>query len=461
MAFTKSTAAISDMTDMASCNHLPRAMPRLSVREGLLRYRNDRDGILAELGDRGVDMIDTKLGSIRLVYITEANLAHQALVTHNDAFTKGPAVGKHLVKVLGNGLLTSHGEDHRAQRKALAPKFSPRHIAQFIQTKIELTEAMLDRWRNQECEDFDSEMNTLTMLIAARTMFGAAMTAEDLNTISEGVTLANHWVIKQSMSLLRAPSWMPTPDNRRIQRALKRMDNVVYRLIQEHRERPAAFDVLNALLMARDDEGRGMDDTLVRDQVLTFFLAGHETASTTMSWAYRILCEHPEVMERIKDEADMIFKADRPDVRKLEFTRAAVQEIMRIRPPAYVIGRQAREDLTVGDYQINAGDYMAVNVLGIHRRADYFEEPLSFRPERFLSEPAWPRAAYIPFGVGPRVCIGNHFAMQELMIVLALMCKSVKFNAEIEKSTSYCGFDAEPLVTMRPVGELPSPTDFR
>ena len=470
-----------DPSTTESCIVRAPAIPKISAFAGLQRYRNDRVGILAELGDERIDIVESRFGPLRLVFITEAELARKVLVEHNDSLRKGPAISRHAGPLLGNGLLSSHGADHRAQRKVLAPKFTPRQIAGYAQTMVDLTEAMIARWQSSPPVCFDEEVTALTMTIAARTMFGTDISTADIDALSTGVSIANHWFIEQSTSFLPLPLWVPTPRNLQMRKVLRAMDSVVYRMIAEHRSKGIEGDVLAALLAARDDNDVGMSDQLIRDQVITFFIAGHETISSTLGWMYRLLRERPDVAERIAAEAEQVLGARTNEkasdaqsgiaanARKLVYTRAAVQEIMRLRPGAYMIGRQALADIIVGGYRIQAGSYIAVNTLGLHRRADYFEDPLAFRCERFMTEPAWPRAAYQPFGAGPRVCIGNHFAMMEATLVLALICRAARFDTSDTRefaggsgsSNGRVEFDANPLITLRPKNRIPFDLTWR
>ncbi len=456
--------ALSGSTDMAPrC----RPIPRVSFREGLLRYRNDRVDLLAQLGDDRVDIVKSTLGPVSLIVITEIALAQEVLLKRNSSFIKGPGVSRHAKALLGNGLLTSSGDDHRAQRKVLAPKFKPTHIAGFADTMLELTTSMLDRWATCPPEDFDREISSLTMSIAARTMFGSDVTESDIEVLYDGLRGANQWIIDQSMSPLPLPLWVPTPRNVQMKRTRNETDSLVRRLLSEHRAKAPQNDVLSALLAATDADGIGMSDEQLRDQIITFFIAGHETISTTLGWAYRLLCERPELADTIAAEADEVFgpvggtePRTTPNYRGLVVTRAVLQEIMRLRPAAYMLGRQAIEDVRIGEHQFDAGDYVVVNTLGIQRHSDYFDDPLHFRHERFLKEPTWPRNAYQPFGSGRRVCIGNHFAMLEGTIVLSRLCQAMRFHHNGQHAFDPMqGSDgiheSNPMITLQPTSRFP------
>lgn len=441
------------------------SIPRISLRAGLWRYRNDRYGLLTELGDNRADIVESRLGSLGLVIVTEAGLARSVLAEHNDAFRKGPAMERHALPLLGDGLLTSMGAEHRRQRKVLAPRFTPRQIGAYAATMAELTRDMLERWRAGACSnDFTMEITGLTMAIAARTMFGAELPDEDVETLSEGLEVANRWVIKECTSLTHWPLSLPTARNRRMRRALAAMDAVVYRLIAEHRASERTDDVLSALLNARDEHGQGMDDQLVRDQVMTFFMAGHETIATTLSWAFHLLSRNPRAAAELAAEADAVLPEgyrsprDIKALRGLSYAKNVLLEAMRLYPPIYVVGRQALRDVYIGgrgEYRIRSGTYVAINPLGLHRRPDYFADPEAFRPERHAGEGTWPRSAYLPFGAGPRVCIGNHFGTMEGMIVLALLAREIEFTGTRKQIA------AEPLITLRPAGGVPFSVTWR
>ncbi len=438
-------------------------IPQISPRAGLWRYRNDRVGLLTELGDQCVDIVESALGPLRLVIITEAHLARAVLTKNDHAFGKGPAISRHAKPLLGRGLLTSMDDEHRAQRKLLAPRFLPGMIAGFRQTMIDLTLAMLDRWRKQPPSDIDGEFSALTMSIAARTMFGSDIPPADTATLAKGLAVAMRWVIDQSVSVAAMPLWLPTPRNLRMRRALRDMEAMVYRIIAERRADRGRQDVLSTLLAAQDEHGEGMSDREVRDQVMTFFMAGHETVASTMSWCYRLLRNRPEVLDRMAAEANVAFDPASGDLgtssQAFPYTRAVLNEVMRLRPAAYIIGRQARQNVTIGGYTIRAGSYVAINPLGMHRRPDYFADPLVFRSDRFVGEPTWPRAAFQPFGAGARSCIGNHFALMEATLVLALMARAMRFSGSEDGDIGSDGpvppLRADALVTLRPIDPVP------
>jgi cytochrome P450 len=434
-------------------------IPSIGVRGGLFRYRNQRVELLTSLGREQRDVVLSELGNLRLVVVSNAELARTLLVDRAADLGKGPALSRFARPVLGEGLLTATGDSHRNQRKLLAPKFRPRHIAGYAETMVEHTARMIARWREREPENFHDEAVDLTIRIAAETMFGGEV-GDRIESIGAALDVCNRWIIAEATSLLHLPTWAPTPRNRRLADALEVLDGTVRDMIASHRAAPASSDdVMSVLLDARDEDGNGMDDERIRDEVMTFFMAGHETTANALAWAFQLLARNPAVAASLHDEVDGVLQGLPPtveDVRRLEYTGRVASEVLRLYPPSYMIGRQALVELEAGDYRIPAGAYIVINSFGMHRRADYFEDPEAFRPERFAADPQpWPRGAYIPFGLGPRVCIGNHFATMELVLILAMLAQHTEFRGCPET------IEPDPLITMQPRGGVPFEVAWR
>jgi cytochrome P450 len=256
-------------------------------------------------------------------------------------------------------------------------------------------------------------------------------------------------------SPIQVPYAWPIPRHQRMRRAVAALDAVVYRLIAERRRAgDDAGDVMSMLLVARDeDDGSGFTDRQVRDEVMTLLLAGHETTANALTWALSLLGRHPEARARLEAEADALGRpATTADAERLPYTLAVLEEAMRMWPPAYALGRQCVRDVDLAGYHFPAGAVVIGNIWGLHHRPDVYPQPYEFRPERFTAEAkkARPRGAYLPFGTGPRVCIGNHFAMLEAQIALSSLVRTLRF--EPLSATEPTG---EPLVTLRPRGGLP------
>lgn len=436
------------------------AIPRLSVREGLARYRSDRLALLRDLGETKTPIVESVFGPIRLIVVTDSELCRELLVKNAKKLKKGPAISRYAAPILGDGLLSSEGESHKRQRKILSPKFQPRHMARYAADMIGETRAMLGRWKaGKHSEDFSTEMIELTMAIAAQTMFGTNID-DVVATVSEALDTGNRYIIDEAVSLVHLPLSLPTPRNLAMQRSLEKLDEVIYQMIRQHRERPDdPGDVLSVLLDARDeDDGSGLSDELVRDEVVTFFLAGHETTANALAWAYPLLCDNPNVVTKLQAEVAEVLGDREPtfeDVARMPYTANVFKEVTRLYPPSYMIGRQACESFELGGYSVKKGAYVLVNSFGSHRRSDYFPDPEAFQPERFANEGGRPKLSYVAFGAGPRVCIGTHFAMLEGVLILAMLAQNIDFVDS--------GFDyqSEALITLRPKNGVPFTLKWR
>ena len=438
----------------------PLPLPDIGLRTGLLRYRSDRFGLLVDEGRRRRDLAWTQLGPVGLAIITEAGLAQEVLLDQAERMTKSRGIRVFARPLLGDGLISSEDPLHRRQRKLLAPGFQSRRIARYAGDMAAMTEALLARWKDGEQRDFAHEMMRLTVAIAAKTMFGSSDVPADV--IGAALDVANRWIIEQSTSILPLPLSWPTPRNRAMRAALAELDAVVYQLIRARRDGGEdTGDILSMMLAAQhDDDDSHMLDRQVRDEVMTFFMAGHETTATALAWMFHLLRSNPDALATLQRELDTVLAGRTPtfdDLPSLPYTRQVVQETLRLYPPAYMIGRRAIEPITVGRHQVPAGSYLLINVLGMHRRDDVFADPERFRPERFApeAERAIPRGAYIPFGTGPRVCIGNQFAIMEGMLLCAALFQAIDPLPDGGRARDHRDVETEPLITLRPLGGVP------
>jgi cytochrome P450 len=298
-------------------------------------------------------------------------------------------------------------------------------------------------------------MMRLTLAIVGRTLFDADVMG-DAREVGDALTIANRFIIDAVTALVPVPVSWPVPRNLKNRRAIDRLDAVIYRMIRERRaEGRDHGDFLSMLLAAQDeDDGGRMTDRQVRDEAMTLFLAGHETTANALAWAFYLLADHPDAYRRLAEEADVALGGRAPtleDLPRLPYAAMVFKEALRLYPPAYMVGRQAIRTTALSDIAVEEGQLCFANIHGMHRRADYFPDPERFRPERFgPGEPEPPKMGYIPFGAGPRVCIGNHFALMEGQLCLAALAQRVRF----ERTTSG-PIAPEPLVTLRPKGGVP------
>ncbi len=426
----------------------------------LSAFRNDQIGLLLRLAKEHPEIIDMPMGLVRhMVTISSPALANEVLVSKQLSFVKSPGMAIFLKPVLGGGLLTSETPSHERQRKLLAPAFAHKRVSSYAGTMAARAQTFADAIPHGSTIDVADAMMRLTLEIVGKALFDAEVGA-DADVVSEAVSTAMEVAMGQMSSLLPIPPIVPTPANRRYRKAVKRLDGVIYRIIEEHRRQGGdRGDVLSMLLETRDEDGRPMSDRQVRDEAMGLFLAGHETTANALAWTFYLLARHPIARLRMEAELDALGRApDHDDLKALPYTLAVFKEAMRLYPPAYVLGRcpvrdRSGRDVVIGGHRIPPRSVVLVNTIGIHRRADLFPDPERFDPERFLGdrEKQLPRCAYMPFGAGARVCIGTHFALMEGHVLLATIARRVRFDLTSTTPVQY-----DPLVTLRPRGGIPA-----
>ncbi len=431
-------------------------VPGLPLVGNLLQFRRDRLA-LQDSAARVGPIARVMLAHLPIYLVTDADLAHDVLVEHAGAVTKSAGL-QFLRPMLGDGLLLAEGDTHKRHRKLLAPAFAPKRLEKYGDIMVEETRTQLARWQHGRRVDVAHEMMERTLAIAGRTMFGADV-RRDAPAVAAGLELGMRAQVANLRSPLQLGYEWPLPRHRQMRRAVKLLDEVVYRLIAEGRARGTdRGDVLSILLLARDEDG-GLSDQQVRDEVMTLLLAGHETTANALTWTWFELGRHPDVLAKLETEiatlgARAVTVEDLP---QLPFNLAVLEEAMRLHPPAYMTGRETVQELVLGGHRLPKGSIVAVNIRGIHRRADDFPAPAAFLPERMLpdAKKARPRHYYLPFGAGPRVCIGSHFALLEAQLALATMVQHARLRPLANR------VDPEPLVTLRPRGGMPALVELR
>lgn len=429
-------------------------LPGLPLVGSLPAFREDLIALLMRTSALG-PMARFRLLRIPLHVTTDLSVVQQILMEKRESFQKTRELSVYLQPLLGTGLLAAEDETHQRHRKLLAPAFAARRVASYGDLMVEETIAQVARWRGDRTVDMMDEMTMLTLTIVGRALFGRGM-REETEQIAQAFTAAMRAMMKRITGLLQAPYAVPLPAHRQMRRAVAELDGVVQRIIAQRRaEARDRGDVLSMLLMTRDaEDGRGLSDAEVRDEIITL-LAGHEATASALTWLWYELGKHPEVVTKLRTEVDEVL-GGRPvtvtDLPRLPYTLAVLEENLRLHPPVYAISREARGDVEVGGYRFGARASIFLNTYAIHRRPDFYPEPLAFRPERMTPEAkkARPRHAFLPFGDGPRVCIGAHFAMLELQLALATMIQRGHVDVEPgERGT-------DPLMTLRLRGGLPA-----
>jgi cytochrome P450 len=434
-----------------AANRLPPGPRPFLPTTNLFAFRRDRSGFLARLAREYGDFVYFKLGPQHIFLINHPDYIRDVLVTHNKNFMKseGAQRGKRL---MGEGMATSEGEFHRRQRRLSQPAFHRQQIADYAATMGEYAARMRDGWREGETREMSREMMRLTLAIACKTFFDAEVESEADeigDAFSEAISLFNFLILPYSRLLEK----LPLPVVRRFHDARERLDATIYRMIDERRRNGRdRGDLLSILIRARDEEGdgSGMTDQQLRDEMMTIFFAGHETTANALTWTWYLLSQNPEVEARLHREIDEVLNGRLPsaeDYPKLSYTEMVFAESMRLYPPAWAIGRRALNDYQIDGYFVPAGSNLMMSQYLMHRNEKYFPDPLKFDPERWRPEAreSRPKFSYFPFGGGPRVCIGEHFAWMEGVLVMATMAQRWKMRL-VE------GHPVEPkaIVTLRP-----------
>jgi cytochrome P450 len=405
------------------------------------------------VADHG-DIVQLRFGPYRYVVLNHPEAIRHVLVDQPRRYTKSRNYNG-LKLVLGQGLLTSEGDLWRRQRKLAQPAFHHEKLAGFADTMVRCTDAMLLRWSSMSELDVHKEMMRLTFRIVAKTLFGVEV-EDHAQAMAEALGVVVRFAEHHVESLLPMPTWVPTPGNVRFRRAMRTLDRLVQQIIDERRRSGApGGDLLAMLLASRDastDEPTA--DALLRDEVMTVVLAGHETTANALTWAWYLLATHPDVAERVRAEVEHVLADRAPgpsDLPRLQTVMHVVQEAMRLYPPVWSFERQAIEDDVVLGYAVPRGTIVGVSPYVLHRSPAWWDAPNQFDPDRFSAERSAgrPRYAYVPFGAGPRVCIGASFAMMEAQIVVAMVARRFALGVESGRAP-----ELELDVTLRPKSGL-------
>jgi cytochrome P450 len=336
-------------------------------------------------------------------------------------------------RLVGNGLVTSEGDFWRRQRRLAQPAFHRQRISSYGEVVVEYGARVVSSWKDGETRDIHRDMMRLTLEIVVKTLFDADISSDADNV---GRLLAK---IVKPFSYQATLKWildnrLPTPGHIKFHRIIAEMDQIVYKIIADRRASGYdRGDLLSMLLQAHDEDGSQMTDKQLRDEVMTLFLAGHETTALALTWSWYLLAKHPDCERRFHEELDEVLHGELPTVAnlsKLKYTESIAKESLRLYPPAYGIGRQPINDCEIGGYHVPAGSQVLAFPWVTHRDPRYFTEPDSFAPERWTEEftAQLPKYAYFPFGGGPRACIGNYFAMMEIVLLLATIGQQVRLS---------------------------------
>src|SRR5271168_3355057 len=407
--------------------------PSFGLRRWSLGPLNNADplkyftGIVREYGD----LVGLRILNFRILLINHPDHIEDVLVNHARKFSKGRVLQKNK-RVFGKGLLTSEGEFWLRQRRLAQPAFHRARISGYASTMVEYTERLLHEWQDGEERDIHKEMMRLTLQIVGKTLFDA-----DVERDAQDIGKSMELLLELSANFRRTifiPHWVPTPTNRRMERAIRQIEKVLYRMIAEKRASGRdSGDLLSMLLAAQDEDGSRMTDQQLRDEAITLFLAGHETTANTLSWTWWLLAQNPTVEAKLHAELRTVLAGRAPsldDLPKLVYTNHIITESMRLYPPAWGTARPAIEEHEIAGYSIPKGSGVSFAQWTVHRDARWYDAPDEFRPDRWEGDlmRRLPRFAYFPFGGGPRQCIGNAFALMEAALILATIAQQYRFR---------------------------------
>jgi len=418
--------------------------------------RGDSISYLTKCAREYGDLVFLRFLGTPACYVNRPEYIESILVTQNNNFVKSKDY-RAMRRVLGNGLLTSEGEFWKRQRKLIQPAFYQERIGAYASTMVSYTERMLAAWNDGQQLDIHEAMMRLTLGIVAKTLFDADVSHE-AEDVDAALTVLMGKFLRQAGMALLLPVWVPLPTSGLLQRAVGRLDKVIYGIIEQRRASgQMSGDLLSVFLQARDDHGVGMTDRQLHDEIMTLFLAGHETTANVLSWTWYLIGQNPHAEQKLLEELGRVLAGRTPtpaDLPRLVYTDTVLRESMRLYPPVWVIGRRALAPFRLGEYDIPANTNMLISQLIMHRDPRYFPEPERFDPDRWRAgDPrsvSLPRFAYFPFGGGPRVCIGAGFAMMEAVLLLATIAQ--QFQIQVATGLNV---KTQPTVTLRPRNGIP------
>ena len=391
----------------------------------------------------------------KIFYISNLEVVKHVLQTNQKNYVKSPAYDQ-LRLALGNGLLTSEGAFWRKQRRLMQPTFYKSNLEELVKKMIDVAEQYCDDLQGRLDQTFSlsKEMMSLTADIVLATLY-SSVNKQDQTELYNSMTSSQEYIMYRTHNPHLIPFTYINGKHTRFKRNLKKFDDSIYEMVEERKakdEYPA--DLLSMLLQAKDaDTGEGMSGKQLRDELITLFAAGHETSANALSWTFYLLLKNPKIIEKLREEIDTKSgdKITVDDLRNLSYTRQVLEESMRMYPPAWAVGRQNVEEDEILGCTIPARSIIFISIYAIHYHPELWDNPEEFNPDRFSKEASAerPKLAYMPFGSGPRMCIGNHFAMMEMQLILALLIKRFDFKFVEDKE-----IEMLPLVTLKPKTEI-------
>lgn len=396
-----------------------------------------------------------RMGPTYIYLVNNPELIHHMFVNQADIFYKSNFAKRSLNKLLGNGLVLSDGSFWKRQRKLAQPAFHHHRIASYGEAMVASTLSKIKTWKPQDTLQIDVEMAQLALDIMSKTIF-TLDAIEDAQAVTTTMSQMQEALSKRLLAAVQLPDWIPTPNNIKTKKVLDALNKLIFGIIEDRRRsNEDRGDIISMLLLARDEEtGEQMSDQQLRDELLTLFIAGHETTANTLTWVWYLIAQHPEIEQKLYEELDAVTAGRTPtfqDLMSLKYNEMVIKESLRMYPPAWILVRQPNADVEVGGYQIKKGTTVFVSPYVTQRDARYYPDPETFMPERFSpdSEKKIPPYAYIPFSGGPRVCIGNSLAMMQMRLIVATIMQQFRLRYTHTKPLKPAS-----LITLVPEGGL-------
>ncbi len=442
--------ALNYSTDRRASAPLPPG-PKGNLILGVMpEFNRDTLGFIERCRDYG-DVVRMRFLYLTVHFLYNPDHIEYVLSTNAKNFIKSRSLrSPFFQRLVGNGLLTSEGEEWKRQRRLAQPAFHRQRISAYGHVMVEYTTRMISSWRADEERDIHRDMMRLTLEIVVKTLFNADVSG-DADKVGRVLSQMVKPFASQATLKWILDNRLPTPTHRRFNAAAREIDEIVYRIIAERRSSGSdQGDLLSMLLAAHDEDGSQMTDRQLRDEVMTLFLAGHETTALTLSWAWYLLAQNPEVEAKFHAELDEVLDGRLPtvaDLARLKYTEMIAKESMRLYPPAYGVGREAIQEFELGGYRVPAKSQLFMFQWVTQRDPRFFPDPERFCPERWTEDfsSSLPKYAYFPFGGGPRACIGNYFAMMEVVLLLATIGQRFRFSLLPDRPVSLM-----PAMSLRP-----------
>ncbi|XP_024363190.1 uncharacterized protein [Physcomitrium patens] len=443
---------------------LPSCFPPGPNGDVALDFARDPLECLASLKSRYGSLVGFKLASRPIVLVSSPNFSREVFVTQSSTFIKAGTAFFPGSSLAGNGLLVSDGDIWKRQRRLSNPAFRRAAIQTYAEAMVNITEKMVDKvWRTGGVRDVYADFNELTMEIVASALFGASEASEEMAQVGPAITQAFQFFTRRATSMFIVPEWVPTFDNIQYNNAVTDLNKVVFRLINERRRQlanssaPPRKDLLTRLLHVTDEDGSGMDNQSLRDELMTFLVAGQETSAILLTWALLMFALHPHTQELVFQEISEVLNGQLPrqtDVSKLRYLEAFIWETLRLMPPAYVVGRCACHPTELGGYKIPQGTTILVSPYLLHQDPAFWPRVSEFDPSRWMpggdATEHMENDSFWPFGGGPRNCIGMGFAMMEVTLVLAVISSRFRVSLPVGEPIP----SPRAMITLRPESEV-------